>query len=241
MHNVTAIILAAGKGSRMKSDKAKVLHELAGKSLVHHVLDACLMANIDDVVVVVGHDHESVIAALEGRPVRFAHQYEQKGTGHAVSFAETMTERETILVLCGDSPFVGHQTLRDLIQAHHDQRNACTVIGASLSDPTGYGRLIVNDSGQLTKIVEQKDASALEREITLVNSGAYVFNRDLLFGALRGLEPTNAQGEYYLTDVIHALAAQQLPVGLLIAEDPRTVLGINTPQQLVEAEMLLRG
>lgn len=241
MHKVTAIILAAGKGSRMQSGKAKVLSELAGKPLVQHVLDACTTANINDIVVVVGHDHESVVTTLKEQPVRFAHQHEQKGTGHAVSVTERLVDRETVIVLCGDSPFVEARTLTDLVQLHQNQKNACTVIGATLADPAGYGRLVMNGPGRLIKIVEQKDASTLEREITLVNSGTYAFDRDLLFAALKTLRPTNVQSEYYLTDVIHALTAQQLPVGLLVAKDARTVLGINTPQQLTEAKKLLRN
>lgn len=240
MHDVTAIILAAGKGSRMQSSRAKVLCELAGKPLVHHVLDACLATHISDVIVVVGHDHHAVMAALQNYPARFAHQHEQRGTGHAVLVAEPLANRKTIIVLCGDSPFVEAQTLADLVQLHHDQNNVCTVIGAELSDPAGYGRLVLDDSMRLLQIVEQKDASAAEREITLVNSGAYAFDRDLLFTALKTLRPTNAQGEYYLTDVIHTFTAQHLPVGLLVASDARTVLGINTLQQLADAEALLR-
>ncbi len=241
MHKVTAIILAAGKGSRMQSSKAKVLHELAGKTLVQHVLNACLAANINDIVVVVGHDHESVVATLKGQPVRFTYQHGQTGTGHAVSVTEGLVDRETVIVLCGDSPFVEARTLTDLVRLHQNQKNACTVIGSTLADPTGYGRLVMDGPGRLLKIVEQKDASALEREITLVNSGTYAFDRDPLFAALKTLQPTNVQGEYYLTDVIHALTAQQLPVGLLVAKDARTVLGINTPQQLAEAKKLLRN
>lgn len=236
MHNVTAIILAAGKGTRMNSNKAKVLHALNGKPLVQHVIDACRAADINDMIVVVGHDHESVVAALDVHSVRFAYQHEQKGTGHAVSCAEAMIKHETVIVLCGDAPFVNGQTLHELIQHHHAHGNACTAVGASLVDPAGYGRLVVTSDGMLQRIVEHRDATAEEREITLVNSGTYIFNRQHLFAALKRIRPANAQGELYLTDVISILTTDGLPVGLFVADDPRTVLGINTPQQLAAAK-----
>lgn len=238
MDSVTAIILAAGKGSRMCSDRAKVLHELNGKPLVHHVLDSCVSADIGDIVVVVGHDRDSVVASLAEYPVRFACQEEQKGTGHAVLMTETMADHDTIVVLCGDAPFVEPQLLRDLVRLHQDRGNACTVVGATLADPTGYGRLVLNEVGEVQRIVEQKDATVLEREITLVNSGTYAFERHQLFAVLKTLQPTNAQGEYYLTDVLSALVSRQAPVGLLLVEDARVVLGINTPEQLASAELL---
>lgn len=241
MSNVTAILLAAGKGSRMRSDRAKVLHELGGKPLVRHVIDSCIAASINDIVVVVGHDHTSVAGALDSYVVRFAHQTEQKGTGHAVTVAVTIGLHETVIVLCGDSPFVGSDLLNELIRTHQEQRNACTVIAAALPDPTGYGRLVTDGAGKLQKIVEQKDATQQEQGITLVNSGAYAFDRDCLLQALQTLRPTNAQGEYYLTDVIAALTAGNRSVGLLATKDPRAVIGINTPEQLAEAERLLRA
>lgn len=241
MDDVTVIVLAAGKGSRMRSHKAKVLHALGGKPLVHHVLDACMGAGIRDIVLVVGHEHEAVRGAVRAYPVRCVLQPEQKGTGHAVGVTEAEVHRSTVIVLCGDAPFVRSEMLHELIRLHRRQENVCTVLAAHIRDPNGYGRLVTGMSGALKRIVEHKDASPKEREITLVNSGIYAFARDMLFTELKKIQPTNTQGEYYLTDVIAQFTQWQLPVGVMVTTDARSVLGVNTVEQLEEAEKLLNS
>lgn len=238
MNNVTAIILAAGKGSRMHSNMPKVLHMLAGKPLVHHVLDACWDAGIHDIVVVVGYGHEAVRETVRKYPVRCVLQQEQQGTGHAVRIAEEEVRHRTVIVLCGDAPFVRPEMVHELIDLHRQRGNVCTVLAAHIPDPTGYGRLVTDASGTLERIVEHKDASPEERAITLVNSGIYTFARGPLFTELEKIQPTNAQGEYYLTDVIVRLTRQNMPVGVMVTADARSVLGVNTPEQLADAERL---
>lgn len=217
----------------MCSDKEKVLHALGGKPLVHHVLDACMSAGIRDIVVVVGHEHEAVRDAVRAYP--------QKGTGHAAGVTEAEVHQRTVIVLCGDAPFVQSEMLQELIQLHRRQENVCTVLAAHIPDPNGYGRLVTEASGALKRIVEHKDASLQEREITIVNSGVYAFARDQLFTELKNIQSTNTQGEYYLTDVIARFTQRHLPVGVMVTADARSVLSVNTVEQLAEAEKLFKS
>ena len=237
--DVAAVILAAGKGTRMGSDRAKVLHELAGRALVLHVLDTCRAVGLRDLVVVVGHQREAVEACVAAPDVRCVLQDRQLGTGHAVLVSEAAVARGTVVVLCGDAPLVPAELLRRLLDRHAADGNACTAVAARMRDPTGYGRMVTDATGRLTAIVEQKDASEAERRIDLVNSGIYAFARDALYRLLHRLRPENAQGEYYLTDVVKMLVKEGRAVGLVVSEDPGAILGVNTPAQLAEAERLL--
>jgi len=236
-----AVILAAGKGTRMGSDRAKVLHEIGGRPLVAHVCAAAREAGIVDLVVVVGHQRELVAEAVAGFDAATAVQDEQLGTGHAVMVAEEAVDAATVVMLCGDAPLVPASLLRELLDAHRNRGAACTGVGARLDDPTGYGRMITDDSGRLRSIVEERDADEAQRRIDLINSGIFAFRRDLLFELLRELRPENAQGEYYLTDVPKLLAARGEPVELIVTDDADAVLGINTPAQLAEAERAWEG
>lgn len=237
--DVTAVILAAGKGTRMGSDRAKVLHELRGRALVLHVLDTCRAVGLHDLVVVVGHQREAVERCVAAPGVRCVLQDRQLGTGHAVLVTETAATGDTVVVLCGDAPLVPVDLLRRLLDQHAAGGNACTGVAARMADPTGYGRMVTDAAGRLTAIVEQKDASEAQRRIDLVNSGIYAFARKELYRLLHRLRPENAQGEYYLTDVVKMLVQEGRPVGLVISEDPGAILGVNTPAQLDEAERLL--
>lgn len=239
MTTTTAIILAAGKGTRMGSDLAKVLHPLAGSPLVVHVLSACRAAGIDDCVCVVGWQREAVAAVVAPLGARLAHQDRQLGTGHAVLCAEDAVHGDEVVVLCGDAPLVDGDLLRRLLAAHRASGAACTAVAARMADPTGYGRMITGPDGRLARIVEHRDATPAERSVDLINSGLYCFRRTALFERLRQVRPANAQGEYYLTDVVGMLARDGAGVGLLVCDDPGSVLGINTPADLAAAERIV--
>jgi bifunctional UDP-N-acetylglucosamine pyrophosphorylase/glucosamine-1-phosphate N-acetyltransferase len=246
MSNLDVIILAAGQGTRMKSKTMKVLHRAAGRQIIEYVLD--LAAEVCDTVpvVVVGHQREDVQKAIGGRG-RFAVQEEQKGTGHAVLMAAEVLEREgsrgrRVLILSGDVPLTRPATLKQLVDQHEAEKNALTLLTMKLDDPAMYGRVVRGADGTVDRIVEMKDASPEERAIDEVNAGVYVFDTDHLFENLRGLSSNNAQGEYYLTDLIAILRNRGERVGAVIASDPTEALGVNSRADLalVEGEIQRR-
>jgi len=241
MSDLLAIILAAGKGSRMKSALPKVLHPIGGKPMVEHVLAAAHMAGAGRKVVVVGFGAESVKATV-GTQAEYVTQAEQLGTGHAVMQASSCLQDfdGTVMVLCGDTPLLRGQTLAKLFAEHQAMQASATVLTACMTDPTGYGRVIRDDSGQVFKIVEQKDATSSELAINEVNTGIYCFDRVALFDALRSIDCNNMQGEYYLTDVIGVLAQAKAKVCAVQVDDTAETLGINSRIQLAEAEKILR-
>ncbi|MFW5753124.1 MAG: tRNA lysidine(34) synthetase TilS, partial [Planctomycetota bacterium] len=239
--DVTAVILAAGRGTRMGSDMAKVLHPVGGRTMVAHVVDTCLQVGVGRCVVVVGHQREAVCAAVAGEHVDCVTQEEQLGTGHAVLVCAEAVSSEVVLVLCGDAPLVPAALLEQLLARHRAAGNACTCVAARMPDPSGYGRMITDATGQLTAIVEQRDATAEQRRVDLVNSGIYAFDRAELFASLERLRPENAQGEYYLTDVPRLLAERGKPVGLVVSDEPDRLLGVNTPEDLARAEDLYQA
>jgi bifunctional UDP-N-acetylglucosamine pyrophosphorylase/glucosamine-1-phosphate N-acetyltransferase len=238
MTTTTAVILAAGKGTRMGSDLAKVLHPVAGRAMVAHVIAACRAAGIDQCVTVVGWQREAVEAVVKPLGAVCAVQDRQLGTGHAVLCAETQVTGDIVLVCCGDSPLLPPALLKRVIDTQIGRGAACTAVAARVADPTGYGRMITGADGRLTRIVEQKDASETERKVDLINSGLYAFERSSLFANLRRVTPRNAAGEYYLTDVVGMLAAEGKPVELVVTGDANEVLGVNTPTDLAQAERL---
>lgn len=242
------LILAAGLGTRMKSEKAKVLHKLGGKPLIAHVCRTASSLDPRKIYVVVGHQADEVKAAvlleLNGEKVEFAYQNQQLGTGHAVNSAREFLQNEnsTLLVLSGDVPMIKAQTLAALVQQHHTHRGrgaACTILTVKLDDPTGYGRIARNDLG-FDRIVEQKDASEEERKIKEINSGIYCFDTHLLFEALTQVGNDNKQGEYYLTDVPRILREAGAAVSLYLHHDSREVFGINNREELAELEKVLK-
>jgi bifunctional UDP-N-acetylglucosamine pyrophosphorylase/glucosamine-1-phosphate N-acetyltransferase len=242
--DVTAVILAAGEGKRMQSDRAKVLHEIAGKPLLEHVLVACERAGIPRAVVVVGARKEQVTAFLERRSsameVRSAVQDVQRGTGHALSCAlpvvTAMPGAKDLVVLCGDAPLIRAQTIGELLRVHRARDAGATILTADLEDPTGYGRIVRTAAGDVARIVEHRDATEQERALTEINSADYVFDRAAVTDALARVTDDNRQGEFYLTDTIALLEAEGRPILALKVDDPREVLGVNTPEQLAEAE-----
>jgi bifunctional UDP-N-acetylglucosamine pyrophosphorylase/glucosamine-1-phosphate N-acetyltransferase len=236
--SVTAVILAAGKGTRMGSDQAKVLHLLAGRPLVAHVLDTCARLGVGQSVAVVGWQREAVEAVVRPLGAECVLQDRQLGTGHAVLCAEPAVRGDTVVVLCGDCPMTPPALLDELLARHAAAHAACTGVAARMADPSGYGRMVTDAEDRLVRIVEHKDATPEQRAITLVNSGIYAFDRAHLFRCLKQVKPANAQGEYYLTDVVAMLVGEGRPVGLVTTDDVASVLGVNTPADLAQAERL---
>ena len=241
MSFISAIVLAAGKGTRMKSDLPKVLHKVGGRMIIDHVLRAVQQVGATKTVVVIGHGGEQVEAAL-GHTADYVRQEEQLGTGHAVITGLTgiAEEEGIVLVVCGDTPLIQAETLRGLLEKHQSSAAVCTVLSAHMPDPTGYGRIIRNPAGQVMKIVEQKDGLPEELAVNEINTGSYCFDLKQLRAAMDDLKPNNSQGEYYLTDSVAYFTARHLPVQAFVAADYQETMGINSRVQLAEAEQLLR-
>lgn len=243
------LILAAGLGTRMRSQTAKVLHKLDGRPLIAHVCRAAAALSPRSIYVIVGHQAEAVERAVSGElgegVAISVRQREQRGTGDAVMAAREHLEgaNSTLLTLYGDLPLVRAETLGALVHQHRTHRGhgaACTMLTVRLEDPTGYGRIVRDEDGRFQKIVEQKDATPDERQIKEINAGIYCFETRTLFDALARVQPANAQGEYYLTDVPGILRADGGDVGIYQHTDAREVSGINTRVELAEFENLLR-
>lgn len=242
MVRVKAVILAAGKGTRMKSDLPKVIHKALGKPMVQYSIDAAVEAGavLEDICLVVGHKAD-MVKEVVGNQVTYRLQEEQLGTGHAVKCAQDFIGTDGLtMVLCGDTPLITGKTLRTLVYAHIAQNNAITVLTAKVDNPTGYGRIIKDDNGNFVKIVEQKDATEEEQKVNEINSGMYLFDSAVLNKALSQLNNNNAQGEYYLTDTIEIVKRENLgPVATVIVDDADEIKGVNSPEQLKEAEEIL--
>jgi bifunctional UDP-N-acetylglucosamine pyrophosphorylase/glucosamine-1-phosphate N-acetyltransferase len=225
----------------MKSDKAKVVHHLLGRPLIHHVLRSLRLAGVKDIVVVVGHQEDAVKKA-SGDGVTFARQTEQKGTGHAVLSAEKALKGHAglVFVLAGDAPLITPDTLKSMLAAHREAGAAATVLTCCIDDPTGYGRIVRDEAGKFQAIVEHGDATEKQKEIQEVNSGAYVFDARDLFRALKEVKVNPKKGEIYLTDALQVLMGHQRTVATFRASDPAEVYGINSRRDLVAATNFLR-
>ena len=234
------IILAAGKGTRMKSKLPKVLHKVGGKPMLQHVIDAAKSAGSTREVVVIGAGAELVKQSFTD--VEFVMQEEQLGTGHAVLCAKENFANSTgnVMILCGDTPLFTEELLKNLIDAHEKFNAVATVLTAIMPDPKGYGRIIRADNVDFEKIVEDKDATPEQKKIREVNAGIYCFKVKSLFEALEKVTNENAQGEYYLPDVLEILRADGGKICAVIADDYRQTLGINSRIQLAEADKILR-
>ncbi len=247
---LSAIVLAAGHGTRMKSERPKPLHVLVGKPMVVWVLDALGDCDVQRVSVVVGHGGDAVTKRLAedagDRPLEFVEQAVQRGTGDAAAVGLTglgddqYDEPQDVLVLTADTPLLRSETVAALVAEHRRSDAACTVLTAVLEDPTGYGRIVRGRDDRVMRIVEQADATDEEAEITEINTGIFCFRRSLLAPALRRIVPDNAQGEYYLTDVVSVLADTGHKVTSLVATDRDETHGINDRVQLAHAEHELR-
>ncbi len=236
-----AVILAAGKGTRMKSSLAKALFPLCGQPLVMYPIRAAREAGIDRAVLVVGHQADAVRAAV-GDGVGYAMQEPQLGTGHALMAAEEMLRgfTGTIFVHCVDVPLLPAELIAELLRVHGDGKHAATVLTTRMANPGNYGRIVRTPTGEVARIVEARDATSEERLINEINTGTYCFEAPLVFEALREITPNNDQGEYYLTDVIERLIARGQKVGALVAPHEHQVAGINDRVQLAEMEAHLR-
>jgi UDP-N-acetylglucosamine diphosphorylase/glucosamine-1-phosphate N-acetyltransferase len=236
------VVLAAGKGTRMQSALAKVLHPLAGQPLLLHVLDVALALTPQRVVVVVGHQADMVRQVCAPYAVTCVLQDPQLGTGHAVAQAEPILADfpGDVLVLYGDVPLLQTSTLRTLLEVHRHQRATVTVVTACLDTPTGYGRIMRDMTGRITRIVEERDASEDEKVVREINSGVYCLRASFLFAALRRVGRHNVQGEQYLTDVVALAVAEQHRVAHITVVDAQEVLGVNTHADLAYLETLLQ-
>ncbi|MBF1699096.1 bifunctional UDP-N-acetylglucosamine diphosphorylase/glucosamine-1-phosphate N-acetyltransferase GlmU [Streptococcus sanguinis] len=237
-----AIILAAGKGTRMKSDLPKVLHKVAGISMLEHVFRSVSAIDPEKTVTVVGHKAELVEQVLAGQ-TDFVRQTEQLGTGHAVMMAEPVLENLTgqTLVIAGDTPLITGESLKNLIDFHINHKNVATILTAEADNPFGYGRIVRNQHEEVLKIVEQKDASDFEQQIKEINTGTYVFDNARLFEALKNINTNNAQGEYYITDVIGIFRENGEKVGAYTLKDFDESLGVNDRVALATAESVMRS
>ena len=243
---VHIVVLAAGKGTRMKSDLSKVLHRLAGRPLIHHVLDAGNTLQPATVTVVVGHQAGAVKASLADRSCSYVLQEPQLGTGHALLQAEQVLSgrKGDVLLLSGDVPLLDSHTMAALVEAHRRARAAATVLTAEIDDPGGYGR-VVREDGRIARIVEHRDASEREREIREINSGVYVFDLEPgaglgLFDALRRIGSNNAQGEYYLPDLVALYRREGLTVETMTLPDANQIRGVNSRAELAELSRDMR-
>lgn len=241
MNQLRAVILAAGKGTRMKSDLPKVVHTIEGKCLVDYAIDAARSAGAEDVCLVVGYKHEMVQEQIAHKDVQFALQEEQLGTGHAVKCAkEFLGDEGETLILFGDTPLITGETLKRLQEYHTKNGNAVTVLSAIIEDPTGYGRIIRDEDGVFVKSVEHKDATDVERTSCEINSGMYIFDTKELKEALEKIQPNNAQGEYYLPDTLTIIRDKGLKVDAFALDDPEDITGVNDQEQLNSAAIVIR-
>jgi bifunctional UDP-N-acetylglucosamine pyrophosphorylase / glucosamine-1-phosphate N-acetyltransferase len=246
---INILILAAGLGTRMKSDQAKVLHQLGSRPLIDHILRTAMKLNPDKVFVVVGHQAEKVeeaaraaVDAAGAEKLNFVRQIEQRGTGHAVICASEALKhsRGSLLVLYGDTPLVRPETLHQLIAEHERGKHAATFLTIRLEDPPAYGRIIRDSQGNFLKIIEERDCTPEQRTINELNPGFYCFDVPALLAVLSKLKPANAQNEYYLTDVPELLLAEGHSVLALLHGDPAELDGINTRAELAEMWKRLR-
>ncbi|MDY0235868.1 MAG: bifunctional UDP-N-acetylglucosamine diphosphorylase/glucosamine-1-phosphate N-acetyltransferase GlmU [Gudongella sp.] len=240
------IVLAAGEGTRMKSKKPKVIHSICGKPLISHVLDAAILAGVDKNVVIIGHGKEDVVDCVKGEGIVFAeqpiHDGAPYGTGFAVMQAVNyISDDDDVVILCGDTPLIKPSTIKELIKFHKDEKNHATVLTTKLEDPSGYGRIVKKDTGEIEKIVEQKDATEEERAIKEINSGFYCFKGRELKRGLEKITNKNLQNEFYLTDVIEVLSKEGYNIKALNVDDPSQLHGINSREQLAQAESIMRN
>jgi len=240
-NNVAAIILAAGLGTRMKSDLAKVLHPILGRPMISYVLETAYDIAADNVVVVVGHQADEVKRVCSQTPgIGFALQEKQLGTGHAVQCAMpgVAGSVEDVILLCGDVPLLKTATVKQLLDDHRANKRIVSLLAVEVDQPHGYGRVIIDEQRNLTRIVEEADATADEKAVKLINSGIYCVDRTFLDDALGRITPDNAQGEFYLTDIISIGYADGQKIGVMIGDDALEVSGVNSIEDLKFVEQI---
>ncbi len=239
--NFCAVILAAGKGTRMKSDLAKVLHQLNGRPMLHYAIAAAKEAGAERIVVVIGHQAEKVRKAFADRGCIFVEQRPQLGTGHAVlQTRDVLADYEGLtVILCGDVPLLRASTIQSLVDRHGEGKAVVSVLTTIPPPPHAYGRIVKDDKGRVLKIVEHKDATAEESKIGEINTGIYCVDTKFLFDALKKVTDNNRQREYYLTDIVEIAVREGRDVRTLLVEDYVEVMGINTLDELARAERYL--
>ena len=231
------VILAAGKGTRMKSNKAKVLHEVFYAPMVHHVLHATTALQAAQTIVIVGHQRELVENSLSDFPIESVVQEEQLGTGHAVLCAESAIKQMEgcVMILCGDTPLIQSATLQEMFAQHLSKNSTLTVMTTTLDNPTHYGRIISDNEGTVLSIVEEKDADYAQKKIQEINAGIYCIDTSFLFSHLKNIDSDNSQGEVYLTDIVSQAVSENLPVHKFVNPDSQDVLGVNSRLELSKA------
>ena len=236
-----SLILAAGQGKRINSNIPKVLHKVCGKEMVNHVIDTLRRTNVEDINVIIGKGAELVKTNTESRAVTYSMQEEQLGTGHAVKCAADFLKgkKGTVAVFCGDAPLIKEDTINKMFDEHLANKNSATVLTSILDDATGYGR-IIRSGDEVLKIVEHKDCNAEELKVNEMNAGVYCFDIELLLESIEKLSNSNAQGEYYLTDVIGILKEEKHRIGAVITDYEETI-GVNSRVQLSQVESILRN
>ncbi|MGP4073780.1 bifunctional UDP-N-acetylglucosamine diphosphorylase/glucosamine-1-phosphate N-acetyltransferase GlmU [Piscibacillus sp. B03] len=241
MSNRYAVVLAAGKGTRMKSKLYKVLHPVCGKPMVEHVVDQLSGLNLKEMITIIGHGSDLVKEQL-GERTKYALQEEQLGTGHAVQMAESYLKGKegTTIVVCGDTPLLTGDTLSELMTFHENEKAQVSVLTSKLDDPTGYGRVIRNEHNEVEKIVEHKDASDEELKVNEINTGVYCFDNELLFDALDNVSNDNSQGEYYLPDVLSIAKERGLKVVAYTTPNFEETIGVNDRVALAKAERIMQ-
>lgn len=237
------IILAAGEGTRMKSEKSKVLHEILGKPLLAYVIDAALISDETEIITVLSENYDQVTKAFSNitpvlQPKGQEYPY---GTGFAVKCAvKNLEPSDNVIILNGDIPLITRDVIKEFLQYHKDSNNDLSVLSTSVKNPTGYGRIILSDNNELLKIVEEKDANDDERKVNLINTGIYAFKASKLINSLNLLDTKNSQNELYLTDCVEILCAEKSKVAAYICEDSDYFYGINNKLELYKAEMILQ-
>jgi UDP-N-acetylglucosamine diphosphorylase/glucosamine-1-phosphate N-acetyltransferase len=237
------VILAAGLGTRMKSNKAKVLHEIVGKPMILYLVETAKQVVGNNIIVVVGHQADMVQAVVSKEAeVFFAFQEKQMGTGHAALCALPFIpcQAESIIILCGDVPMLTSDTIQRLITDHHQFDRDLTLLVVDVEKPTGYGRILFDDDHNLIKIVEEADATAEEKKIKTVNTGIYCVRKSFLFDALHKLNSNNAQGELYLTDIIGIGYLERKSLGIVVSANPEETIGVNSRDDLARVEHIVK-
>ena len=242
-NDVGVVILAAGKGTRMKSDIAKVLHKVGGKCMIVHVIECARKIARDNVHVVVGHQaHEVKRKINKFFKVKFAMQEQLLGTGDAVKAAipGLKPSIKDVVVLCGDVPLIQESTLKNMVDGHKKNQAKVSVLATDVDDPKGYGRIVLDEQNNMICIKEEADASETEKKIKKINTGIYCFDKKLLISVIAELKPDNSQKEYYLTDVIEIAQKRHEKILVITMDDPGQVIGVNTLEELEKAEYLIQ-
>ncbi|MBT8371491.1 MAG: NTP transferase domain-containing protein [Deltaproteobacteria bacterium] len=234
-NNVAVIILAAGMGTRMKSNKAKVLHEIQNRPMIHYVVEAAQKVAGSDVIVVIGNQAQKVRDTLsDTAKLMFAYQQKQSGTAHAVMCAlpHIPAPCEEVVILCGDVPLIQPETIAGLVEDHARGARDISLLAVELDNPYGYGRVILDEKNRVLGIIEEADATAGQKQIKLINAGIYCIQKKILLEALPKIRSDNAQGELYLTDIVAIGYREKKKMGVQVGADYQQILGINTRQDL---------